>query len=106
MNIFSSIGSIFTLERSSKKFFSKENILSFLNFIEAQIIDYVSKEDLLGAEKKAKVDKACIEYICDHFETDNAILEFCIEHLLLPVVPIVTQFIYDCLKETVQGLTE
>lgn len=106
MNIFSGIASIISLTKNSKDLFSKENLMKFLDFIKDQIVSYVDQNDLLGEQKKAAVDVAVVSYVGEHFETDNAILEYLIDNLLIPMIPVITQFVYDCLKKAIAGLTE
>ena len=101
MNIFG----IFTLASSAKKVFSAENVKSFLTFIRAQIIYYVDKKELLGKDKKANVDARAIEYVKTHWFGYNSVLDWFLEKIFIPVIPIVTQAVYDLLKARVENLT-
>ena len=102
MNIFG----IFTLGKNLKEVFSKENIISFFEFIQSKIVEYVEAKDLLGPEKKAKVDEQCISWMKEHFKGKNSIIDWIVDHILAEILPAVTQIIYDCLKRYVLGLTK
>lgn len=102
MNIFS----IFTLPKNLFKAFSKENIKAFLEFARDQIISYVSEKDLLGQEKKSKVDEACIAWVEEKIDTKHSIVLWIRDNLITPNIPVVTQGIYDFLKAYIKGLTK
>lgn len=102
MNIFS----IFTLPKNLLKAFSKENIQNFLDFAASKIIEHVQKSDMLGIEKKAKVDIACIEWIKEHININHSIVLWIRDNLIIPNVSVVTQGIYNFLKAYIDGLTK
>ena len=106
MNIFAKITDAIKLPVDLKKTFSKEGLQAFLEFAKDTIIKYVEKQDLLGPEKKARVDEMCTKYAQEHFKSDNELLQDLIDKVLIPFIPIVTQFIYDCLKKFVKDLTK
>ena len=101
MNIFS----IFTFKKGFKELFSKENLSDLFNYAKTQILHYVNKSDLLGYEKKKKVDEAVLSYIDMKFTSSNCFVKFVI-NLIKAVVPTITQFIYDNLKSYIEGFTE
>ena len=105
MNIIDGILSVFTLGGNLQKVFSKENIKDFLNYMKDRIIDYVEEKDLLGEQKKAKVDELCIKWAQEHFASKNKIIQWIVDNLIIPAIPTITQLIYDCLKRFVNGLT-
>jgi len=99
--------SIINLKKDFVKFkelFSTENITKLKTYINQQIVSYVDSSDLLGAEKKAKVDEAVVTYIKNNFKSSNSIITVCV-NLLLQYEPVLTQFIYNDLKSYVAGLT-
>lgn len=99
-----SIFSIFNFKSKFTSVFTKENISLLFEKIKEQIARYVSESDLMGAEKKAKVDSYIQAYIKGHFVSDNTIVQFCIDKLI-EYTPVITQFVYNFLKSKVDGLT-
>ena len=94
---------IFTFKKESKKIFTKENFQIVLNCAKEEIIKQV-KNKLPGKEKMAIVEKAVISKIWElQNSTSNSVIKWLLDLLIL-VVPVVTQFIYDTLKETVKNL--
>ena len=88
---------IFTFKKESKKIFTKENFQIVLNCAKEEIIKQV-KNKLPGKEKMAIVEKAVISKIWElQNNTSNSVIKWLLDLLIL-VVPVVTQFIYDTLK--------
>lgn len=98
--------SIFTLKKDAKLAFSKDSIVSLLKLAQEEIIKMVDKKNLLGSEKKAKVDEVIIDFINNHWVGINSALDWLIKYILIPAIPSITQFIYDALVKNVKGLTE
>lgn len=91
--------------KNFNEIFSKENFTDLVNYAKSQIVAYVNKNDLLGSEKKQKVDDAVTFYVDLKFNNSrNAVVKM-IVGLLKSAVPCITQLIYDYLKEVVDGLT-
>jgi predicted nucleotide-binding protein (sugar kinase/HSP70/actin superfamily) len=98
--------SVFTLKSSAKEVFSRDTLESFLDFAKDKIVSYVKDKDLAGAEKKAKVDASCEEWIKTHLHSNNSILNWCIDNIIVALIPTATQAIYDYLEDFIKGLTQ
>lgn len=90
--------------KNFKEIFSQENLTDVVDYAKSQIITYVNKNDLLGREKKQKVDDAVTMYVDLKFNSNNGLVKL-VAGLLKSAVPCITQLIYDYLKEVVDGLT-
>ena len=101
-----SIFSIFTFKKGFASVFSKENVQEFLTFVREQIVSYVDKKDLLGAEKKEAVDANTVAWVQEHLKGKHDIVDWLIDNILIPLIPVITQKIYDFLKEFVTDLTK
>ena len=71
----------------------------------AKILEYVNKE-LEGQEKKAQVDASVTTWLTDVVSKLGVVQQFLITQYVIPTVPVITQSIYDCIKQKVEGLTE
>ena len=71
----------------------------------SKILEYVNKE-LEGQEKKAEVDAAINVWLTDNIAGLGVVQKFIVTQYLVPTIPIVTQAIYNCLKQKIEGLTE
>lgn len=70
----------------------------------SKILEYVNKE-LEGQEKKAEVDAAINVWLTDNIAGLGVVQKFIVTQYLVPTIPIVTQAIYNCLKQKIEGLT-
>ena len=103
-----------TLTRDFKKLFgnSESEVASglrdfFRGYLEVtkQYIKEEAYKDILGADKKAAVDKAVCDYIDTSFAScKNRILLAIVSLAKEKVVPALTQVVYDLLKERVDNL--
>lgn len=71
----------------------------------AKILEYVNKE-LEGQEKKAQVDASVTTWLTDAVSKLGVVQQFLITQYVIPTVPVITQSVYDCIKQKVEGLTE
>ena len=71
----------------------------------AKILEYVNKE-LEGQEKKAQVDAFVTTWLTDAVSKLGVVQQFLITQYVIPTVPVITQSVYDCIKQKVEGLTE
>lgn len=104
MNILTFFKDLFDFKSVTKKIFTKENFEEICNFAKNQIVIFVGKNDLLGEEKKKRVDEKVIALLKEKLHSQNGFVNFLV-NLLIAIVPAVTQFIYDTLKARVEGLT-
>ena len=98
---------IFDLFNFKKKFsevFTKENY-SFLRAVIKEEIKKQAKEKAKkGAEKMGAVVAEAIAYINKYMHSDNKLVQWVIDHVLITGIRVLTQSIYDDLKEVVEGL--
>lgn len=98
-----SIFDVFTFKKEGKKIFSKETFSEVLEVARQAIIDQ-AKKNIPGVEKKQAVDIKVISRITSiEAKCSNSIIRWVIERII-DVVPTITQFIYDRLKEKVESL--
>ena len=98
-----SIFDIFSFKKEATKVFTKENFSAVLEKAREEIIKQVNSS-LLGSEKKALVDNAVIAKIREFRSTCKNKLVLWVVDELIKLIPTVTQFIYDFLKEKVENL--
>lgn len=96
---------IFTFKKDFSKSFSIESVKDLFNYAKSQILKFKELSHLKGIEKKNYVDKAVLAFIDTKFTAKNRIVQVAVD-ILKACVPIVTQFVYDCLKARIEGLTE
>lgn len=96
---------IFSVKTDAKKTFCIQSIKEFFAFIRREIIGYVEAKDLLGSEKKEAVDEKVVEYVEGKFIGSNTVLNWLVRKIFIPVIPTITQAVYDLLREHVDGLT-
>ena len=98
---------IFDLFNFKKKFneiATKENFDFLRRVIKEEIKKQAKKNELKGQEKMDAVVKAAEEYINKYMHSDNGLVQWIIDHVLIKGIRILTQSIYDDLKEVVEGL--
>ena len=98
-----SIFDVFTFKKEGRNIFSKETFSEVLGVARQAIIDQ-AKKNIPGVEKKNAVDVKVISRITSiEANCSNGIIRWVIERII-DVIPTVTQFIYDRLKEKVENL--
>ena len=98
---------IFDLFNFKKKFTeiaSKENFDYLRRVIKEEIKKQAKKNEAKGKEKMDAVVKAAEDYIRKYMHSDNGIVRWIIDHVLIKGIRILTKSIYDDLKEVVEGL--
>lgn len=70
----------------------------------SKILEYVNKE-IDGKEKKTQVDAAITSWVSDNITKLGAVQQFLVTQYIIPTVPVITQALYDCLKQRIEGLT-
>ena len=94
---------VFSFKKEAQKVFTKENFNTVLNTAREAIISFVNKE-ILGSEKKKRVDEIVIAKIIElTVNVKNGLVLWVIDKLI-DLVPVVTQLIYNFLKEKVENL--
>lgn len=69
----------------------------------AKILEYVNKE-IDGKEKKTQVDAVITSWVSDNITKLGAVQQFLVTQYIIPTVPVITQALYDCLKQRIEGL--
>lgn len=85
----------------------KTFILDFVNETRKNIIE-LAKTELNNNNKKMVLDQRIIEFLENAISGIklNFILKVALKRLLLPNVSIITQKIFDLLKEKIEGITK
>lgn len=94
---------VFSFKKEAQKVFTKENFDTVLKTAREAIVSFVNK-DILGEQKKKRVDEIVIAKIIElTANIKNGLVLWLIDRLI-DLIPIVTQLIYDFLKEKVENL--
>lgn len=96
---------VFTFKKDGKKIFSKEVFKEVLEEARKKIIEQ-AKKNIPGVEKKAIVDEYIVALInkkVKELEIKNKWVLWLVDQII-DLVPVVTQLIYDFLKEKVEAL--
>lgn len=96
---------LFSFKKDGKKVFSKEVFKEVLDGAREKIIEQV-KKNIPGEEKKAIVDEYVISLIhkkVKELEVKNSLVLWLVERIV-EIIPLITQTIYDFLKEKVESL--
>lgn len=94
---------VFSFKGDFKKVFSPENFALLRALAKEKIIEQV-KEKYPGQEKMDNVVNALIDYIKKHMKSDNGIVNWLVDNILIPNIRLIAQAIYDDLKQIVKGL--
>lgn len=70
----------------------------------SKILEYVNKE-LDGQEKKTQVDATITAWLTENVLNLGTIQQFLVTQYVIPMVPVITQSVYDCLKQRIEGIT-
>ena len=84
----------------------KHFIQSFADTTKKNIIE-LAKTDLNNSNKKMTLDHKIINFLEDSLEKLelNFILKIALKKLLIPNISLITQIIFDLLKERIKGLS-
>ena len=94
---------VFSFKKEAQKVFTKENFNTVLTTAREAIVSFVNKE-ILGSEKKKRVDEIVVAKIIElTINVKNGLVLWVIDKLI-DLVPVVTQLVYDFLKEKVENL--
>ena len=94
---------VFSFKKEAQKVVTKENFNTVLTTAREAIVSFVDKE-ILGSEKKKRVDEIVVAKIIElTINVKNGLVLWVID-ILIDLVPVVTQLVYDFLKEKVENL--
>lgn len=96
---------VFTFKKDGKKIFSKEVFKEILETAREKIIEQ-AKKNIPGEEKKAIVDEHVIALIrkkVKELDVKNGFILWLVEQII-GFIPVVTQIVYNFLKEKVEAL--
>lgn len=94
---------VFNFKKSFEKVATKENFELLRAVIKEEIIKQV-KAKIDGQEKMDAVVAAAIDFINKHIHSNNSIVQWIIDNVLIQGIRTLSQSIYDDLKEIVKGL--
>lgn len=94
---------IFNFKKSFEKIATPENFALLREVIKEEIIKQV-KAKIGGQEKMDAVVAKAIEFINKHMHSDNGIVQWIIDRVLIQGIRLLAQSIYDDLKQIVKGL--
>ena len=98
-----SIFDVFSFKKEAEKVFTKENFSNILKLAREEIINRIS-DKIPGSEKKILVDNVVIAKIREfRNKCKNKLVAWIIDQII-KLIPVVTQLVYDFLKEKVTNL--
>ena len=95
---------IFSFKKDFAEVANTANFDALKTFIRDKIVEQVKEKALSGIEKMDNVVEDVTEFIEDRIYSDNSIVQWLIDNILIPNVRVITQAVYDLLKETVKNL--
>lgn len=98
-----SIFDVFSFKKKFEQLFTPENFALLRAVVKEEIIKQV-KANIPGQEKMDTVVDKAIEFINKHIHSDNKIVQWIIDNILIKNIRLVAQSIYDDLKEIIEGL--
>lgn len=99
-----SILDIFNFKSKLQEVVTKENLDAFIGIAREKIIEQAKKKTLDGVQKMDSVVDDVVEWIEENINSDNKIVQWLIDKILIPNVRNVCQKIYELLKEAIKGL--
>ena len=94
---------VFSFKKAFQAVYTPENFELINAIIKEKIIDLV-KEKFPGQEKMDKVVEAVVDFIRKHMASNNGIVNWITEVILIPNVRKIAQAVYDALKQKVKDL--
>lgn len=97
----------------ANKYTFKKIVAEFIKFAKLNIAD-LAKTELSNKEKKAKLDKAVEGWLIPLLATvkfsipfvPDFIIKFVFDKFILNNIPVLTQAIYDLIKDRIDGVTK
>lgn len=94
---------VFSFKKAFQAVYTPENFELINAIIKEKIIELV-KEKFPGQEKMDKVVEAVVDFIRKHMASNNGIVNWITEVILIPNVRKIAQAVYDALKQKVKDL--
>ena len=90
----------------ANKYTFKKIVAEMIKFAKLNIAD-LAKKELNNKEKKAQLDKAILGWLIPLLATVKMgwVTKFIFEKFVIDNIPVITQAIYDLLKDRVEGVT-
>ncbi len=95
---------LFSFKKEFKKVFTAENFTILRAAIKEKIIEQVKEKAKKGEQKMDAVVELGVEFIRKHMASDNGIVNWITENILIPNFRLFSQAIYEDLKQVVKGL--
>lgn len=95
---------LFNFKRKFQEVFTEDNFKFLRNTIKEEIKNQIKEKSKEGKKKMDAVVEAAIEYIKKYMSSDNKIVQWIVDHVLIKGIRLLTQSIYDDLKEVIKGL--
>ncbi len=85
----------------------KQFIENIVNVAKTKIITLAGTE-LANEEKKLKLDENILAYVQQYIDIVNVnfFVKFILKKVLIPLIPTLTQIIFDLIKTKIQGITK
>ena len=94
---------VFNVRKKLAEVVNKENFDAVVDFTKDKIKEQV-KEKVDGSEKMDRVVEAVIAFIKSKIHSDNKIVQWIIDNILIANVRTICQTIYNLLKEHIKNL--
>lgn len=94
---------IFNFKKKFQEVATKENFALLHAVIKEEIVKQV-KAKIPGEEKMNAVIEKAVDFINKHMHSENGIVQWIIDHVLIKGIRILAQSIYDDLKEVIKNL--
>ena len=95
---------LFNFKQKLAAIATKENFDLIHDTIKAEIIKQVKEKSKNGAEKMNTVLEKTLNIITLHIHSDNKIVQWIIDNVLIKGIRILAQSIYEDLKEVIKNL--
>lgn len=98
-----SIFDIFSFKKNFTEVFNADTFKNLRDAIKSEIVKQI-KKNVPGQEKMDAVVLKVTDYIVKHVHSKNNIVQWIIDNVLIKGIRLLSQSIYDDLKEIIEGL--
>ena len=98
-----SIFDIFSFKKNFTEVFNADTFKNLRDAIKSEIVKQI-KKNVPGQEKMDAVVLKVTDYIVKHVHSKNNIVQWIIDNVLIKGIRLLSQSIYDDLKEVIEGL--